>query len=155
MCNKHQRRLKCMHWAKAEVVLEYIWSPGFCSVSECLVKCSNCGFLSGARLSGSLPCLHSLNAPLSQSFAGVWLRHKNTQDLGTGFSSDFCSQSGVFFGFVLFCFFFFPVIESRDFFASKRTIHVMCYKFGHWLFIFWKDLFGPFFKRKKHYIPWK
>ncbi len=111
--------------------------PGFCSVSECLVKCSNCGFLSGARLSGSLPCLHSLNAPLSQSFAGVWLRHKNTQDLGTGFSSDFCSQSGVFF--FLSCnwiktFFFFLlkgqsmwcVISSDiDYLSSKKTYLVL------------------------------
>lgn len=105
-------------------VLVYIWSPGFFrSVSECLVKCSNCGFLSGARLSGSLPCLHSLNAPLSQSFAGVWLRHKNTQDLGTGFSSDLLFSVWSFF------FLFFPVIESRDF-----------------LFFFYYYFFFPFSK---------
>lgn len=86
-------------------------AQGLLSIGSVWLNVKNCGFLPGASLSGSLPCLHFLNTPLFLNLLQVFGQDaKNThRTWGAGLSplQPLSSRPGFFF--------FFSPLKSRDF----------------------------------------
>lgn len=119
-------------------------AQGLLSIGSVWLNVKNCGFLPGASLSGSLPCLHFLNTPLFLNLLQVFGQDVKTHT-GPG-EQDFSpppppslspfphlqplsSRPGFFF--------FSPLLtlKSRDFCLLWDNLYVMCFLFGHFIII--------------------
>lgn len=134
-------------------------AQGLLSIGSVWLNVKNCGFLPGASLSGSLPCLHFLNTPLFLNLLQVFGQDAKTTHTGPEeqdfsphrhLSNLLSSRPGSFF------LFFPPLPDAR---IKRLSLimgqsYVMCFLFGHLLFNLRLVLFvGPFWKWKALYIP--
>lgn len=119
-------------------------AQGLLSIGSVWLNVKNCGFLPGASLSGSLPCLHFLNTPLFLNLLQVFGQDVKThtgpgeQDFSpppTPFSlspfphlQPLSSRPGFFFSPLL-------TLKSRDFCLLWDNLYVMCFLFGHFIII--------------------
>lgn len=148
-------------------VSPYFWecvctsgAQGLLSIGSVWLNVKNCGFLPGASLSGSLPCLHFLNTPLFLNLLQVFGQDAKTTHTGPEeqdfslhrhLSNLLSSRPGSFF----FLFFFSPPdAQIKRLSLIMGQSYVMCFLFGHLLFNLRLVLFvGPFWKWKALYIP--
>lgn len=119
-------------------------AQGLLSIGSVWLNVKNCGFLPGASLSGSLPCLHFLNTPLFLNLLQVFGQDVKThtgpgeQDFSPpphpllslpSLTSNLCPPG--------LDFFFSPLLtlKSRDFCLLWDNLYVMCFLFGHFIII--------------------
>lgn len=115
-------------------------AQGLLSIGSVWLNVKNCGFLPGASLSGSLPCLHFLNTPLFLNLLQVFGQDaKNThRTWGAGLSppphhththplQPLSSRPGFFFSFS-------SDAEIKRLLLIMGQSYVMCFLFGHLLF---------------------
>lgn len=129
------------------------------SIGSVWLNVKNCGFLPGASLSGSLPCLHFLNTPLFLNLLQVFGQDAKTTHTGPEeqdfslhrhLSNLLSSRPGSFFSFFSSP----PDAQIKRLSLIMGQSYVMCFLFGHLLFNLRLVLFvGPFWKWKALYIP--
>lgn len=117
-------------------------AQGLLSIGSVWLNVKNCGFLPGASLSGSLPCLHFLNTPLFLNLLQVFGQDVKThtgpgeQDFSPphpllslpSLTSNLCPPGLDFFSPLL-------TLKSRDFCLLWDNLYVMCFLFGHFIII--------------------